>query len=123
MSKKKILMIDDDPAVTEYMEMKLAKDYVVIALNDPEEAVQVAQKERPDLVICDIDMPEMDGGEVRRMLLEKQETKSIPFLFLTSIVTAKEAENLGGFFGDHQGVSKHAPIEQILKSIKSIIGA
>ena len=121
--KKKILMVDDDPAVTEYMQLKLAKDYDVIALNDPEDANAVARKERPDLVICDIDMPEMDGGEVCRLLLEHPETKNIPFLFLTSIVSAEEAKGLDGYFGGHRGVSKHAPIEEILKSIKSIIGA
>jgi len=121
--KKKILLVDDDPAVTGYMKLKLAKDYDVVAVNDPELVMAFARKERPDLVICDIDMPEMDGGEVCRALSDDKETKDIPFLFLTSIVSAKEAEELGGHFGAQLGVSKHAPIEEILKTIRKLVGA
>lgn len=118
---KKVLLIDDDPAVTDYLEVKLASVYQVVALNDPSRVLAVARRERPDVVICDIDMPDMDGGEVCRALADEPETREIPFLYLTSIVSRQEANDLDGYIGGRPGISKHAPITEILGRIKTLL--
>ncbi len=120
---KKILLVDDDHAVTDYLQLKLASHYQVVAVNDPRRVQALARSERPDLVVCDVDMPDMDGGEVRRALADDGQTRAIPFLYLTSIVSAEEVSELGGFIGGSPGVSKQAPIAEIIARIDSLLSA
>ena len=54
------------------------------------EAIELAQKEKPDLILLDILMPEMSGGDVAQVLLNNPETKNIPIIFITAIVTKDE---------------------------------
>ncbi|MES2295772.1 MAG: response regulator [Pseudomonadota bacterium] len=122
MTKKKILMVDDDPAVTDYMRLKLEKDYEVLVTNAPSRVLQIARQQQPALILCDIDMPDMDGGDVCRALSDDRETRHIPFAYLTSIVSADEAQAMENKFGGQHGISKHASIEESLARIKAIIG-
>jgi CheY-like chemotaxis protein len=121
-SKKKILMVDDDHAVTDYMSLKLGKFYDVVVINEPKGVVRLARMEHPDLILCDIDMPEMDGGDVSRALSEDPETRHIPLVYLTSLVSVNEALERQGQLGGRPGMSKHAPIEETLAHLKAILG-
>ncbi|MCE3294397.1 MAG: transcriptional regulator, Crp/Fnr family [Crocinitomicaceae bacterium] len=82
---KKILLIEDNPDVRENTAeiLELAQYKVVTAVNG-KEGVEVAQKEKPDLIICDIMMPVLDGHGALHMLSKNDETASIPFIFLTA---------------------------------------
>ena len=120
--RKKALLVDDDPAVTDYLQIKLGSRYDVVAVNDPTRVVEVARGEHPDVIVCDIDMPVMDGGAVCRALAQAPDTRDIPFLFLTSIVSRSEAA-LDGVIAGRPGVSKHAPIADILARIRAVVGA
>lgn len=120
--RKNILLVDDDHAVTDYLKLKLGKDYDVLATNEPTAAVALARKEQPDLVLCDIDMPGMDGGDVCRALSDDEQTRHIPILYLTSIVSREEVQALGGQIGGRPGVSKDAPIDEIIARIVAAIG-
>ncbi|PWF55648.1 response regulator [Massilia glaciei] len=122
MTKKKILMVDDDHAVTDYLSLKLNKTYDVVVINEPRGVVRMARAERPDLILCDIDMPEMDGGDVSRALSEDPDTRAIPLIYLTSLVSVTEASERNGQLGGRPGMSKHAPIEETLAKIKSVLG-
>ena len=84
---KKILLIEDNQAVRENTSeiLTLAK-YVVITAKDGKEGVEKAEQELPDLIICDIMMPIMDGFGVLHMLSKNEETVGIPFIFLTARV-------------------------------------
>ena len=123
MKKKKILMVDDDHAVTDYLSLKLNKEYEVLVVNDPRSVLSVAKREKPDLVLCDIAMPDMDGGDVCRALAEDAKTCHIPFVYLTSLVSAEEAQSMHGMFGGRPGISKHGSIEESLARIRAIIAA
>src|ERR1041384_6762740 len=83
--KKKILVIEDNPEVRENTSeiLDLAGYNVVVAPNG-KVGVELAQKENPDLIICDIMMPELDGYGVLHILNKKSETAGIPFIFLTA---------------------------------------
>jgi DNA-binding response OmpR family regulator len=79
-----ILVVDDDVDVAKTIELDLTQGgYQVVIANNGYEALQSAQLERPDLVLLDIAMPEMDGIEVCRRLRASPVTASIPILFLT----------------------------------------
>lgn len=82
---KKILLIEDNNDVRENTAeiLKLAKYDVLLAKNG-KEGVELASAEKPDLIICDIMMPVLDGHGVLHMLSKNEETSSIPFIFLTA---------------------------------------
>jgi CRP-like cAMP-binding protein/CheY-like chemotaxis protein len=82
---KKILLIEDNKDMRENTKeiLELA-NYKVFAAKNGKEGVEAAQKEKPDLVICDIMMPVLDGYGVLHLLAKNDETASIPFIFLTA---------------------------------------
>lgn len=82
---KKILLIEDNVDVRENTAeiLALAK-YIVITANNGKEGVELAQKEKPSLIICDIMMPILDGHGVLHLLSKNEETSNIPFIFLTA---------------------------------------
>ncbi len=82
---KKILLIEDNLDVRENTAeiLTLAQYEVVTAVNG-KEGVEKAQKEKPDLIICDIMMPVLDGHGALHLLSKNEETAGIPFIFLTA---------------------------------------
>lgn len=83
---KKILIVDDQMEVRELVEVTLQdEDYQIFQAASGEEAIEVARRERPALIILDIMMPGgMDGLEACRRLKEDKETRSCRILFLTA---------------------------------------
>src|SRR5215470_12250987 len=82
---KKILLIEDNKDMrentTEILELA---NFKVTAAKNGKEGVEYALKDKPDLIICDIMMPVLDGYGVLHMLSKKEETAGIPFIFLTA---------------------------------------
>jgi len=82
MCRPRILIVDDEPLVLKFVRANLqAMDYETFAAMDGAEALHIAEKELPDLVILDIMMPKMDGFEVCRRL---REWSQIPIIMLTA---------------------------------------
>ncbi|MBL7911560.1 MAG: response regulator [Bacteroidia bacterium] len=82
---KKILLIEDNKDVRENTaEILGLAQYNVVTAKDGKEGVELAQKEKPDLIICDIMMPVLDGHGALHLLSKNEETASIPFIFLTA---------------------------------------
>lgn len=82
---KKILLIEDNSEVRENTsEILSLAHYDVVTAPNGKIGVELAQKENPDLIICDIMMPELDGYGVLHILSKKTETARIPFIFLTA---------------------------------------
>jgi len=82
---KQILVVDDEPYMVKLLEYNLRKDgYKVITAYNGYEALQKVEQTKPDLIIADVKMPQMDGYELCRRLRSNAETKSIPFIFLTA---------------------------------------
>ncbi len=82
---KTILLIEDNKDIlenlTEYLELE---GYKVLFASNGKEGLELAIKFIPDLIICDVLMPEMDGHEVLRLILDTAKTHEIPFIFSTS---------------------------------------
>ena len=82
---KKILLIEDNPEVRENTSEILAlANYEVLVAENGRIGVELAQREKPDLIICDIMMPELDGYGVLHILSKNEQTGAIPFIFLTA---------------------------------------
>jgi CheY-like chemotaxis protein/CRP-like cAMP-binding protein len=85
MTMKKILLIEDNPEVRENTsEILSLANYNVVSAENGKIGVDLAQKEKPDLIICDIMMPELDGYGVLHILSKNEQTANIPFIFLTA---------------------------------------
>jgi len=82
---KKILIVDDEPDILEFLQYNLRKEgYEVVTANDGLQAIAVAEREKPQLIILDIMMPELDGVETCRILRSKKEFADTPIAFLTA---------------------------------------
>lgn len=81
---KRILVIDDDTKLRQhYTELLRLEGYAVTEARNGREGVESARKEVPDLVLCDITMPEMNGHRVLETLRAEPRTAHVPFVFLT----------------------------------------
>jgi CRP-like cAMP-binding protein/CheY-like chemotaxis protein len=88
---KKILLIEDNRDLRENTEELLVlAGYEVRTAENGKIGVELAQKEQPDLIICDIMMPELDGYGVLHILTKREDTAAIPFIFLTAMTEKAE---------------------------------
>src|SRR6187399_2504919 len=88
-TKTRVLVIDDESGFTTMLRLAMS-DYEVRAENHPERALQTAREFKPDLILLDVIMPGVDGGDVAAQLRASPEFRSTPIVFLTAIVSEKE---------------------------------
>lgn len=92
---KKILIVEDNPVHTRLIEMALrAKNYTILKATDGEEALDVATRERPDLIIMDLNLPQMTGFEVTKKLRENPEFRHTPIIALTAYAMREDRERV-----------------------------
>ncbi len=81
----KVLIIEDDTSVRQnLLDLLLLEDFKVIAAENGRIGIQLAEREIPDLIVCDVMMPELDGHSVLKLLRQEPSTATIPFIFLTA---------------------------------------
>ncbi|MBX3586427.1 MAG: response regulator [Ramlibacter sp.] len=120
--KPRLLLIDDDAATVSYLEAKLGRYYDLLGTTLPEMAVPLALHMRPDVILCDIDMPGMTGGDVAAALAADEQTAGIPLIYLTALVTPEETQELNGYISGRPGVSKRAPLAELMRRIAAATG-
>jgi len=85
-NKTKILVVDDDPQALMLMEAMLTPHgYDVVLINDGKQAIQTARKEKPDLILLDIMMPDMDGYTIANKIKKEETIKNIPIVMVTAL--------------------------------------
>src|SRR5262245_11314449 len=90
---KTILLVDDDPYVVDLLNRQLtAKGFRVLQTTDPERAYDLAEKEKPDLIISDIAMPAIDGFTLLKGFKDNKTTCQIPLVLLTSSERVSDVE-------------------------------
>lgn len=115
---QKILVIEDNMDVREnIVEILELSNYEVAQAPNGKEGVKAAKKELPDLILCDIMMPEMDGYEVLYMLGKDPKTSVIPFIFLTA-KSEKSDFRQGMSLGADDYLTKPFDDMQLLKAIE-----
>ncbi len=118
---KKILLVDDDPDMLVIFETLFkSSGYDIIKAQSGKEAIEIAAKEQPNLIVLDIRMPQMDGVETTDLLKESDKTRNIPIVYLSSLV--KKDQVNGGYvegskIGNVTFIPKSASPEEILKII------
>jgi len=82
----KILLVDDNPLVLEMMGRALTREgYYCMLAQSAEQAMVLLNKEIPDIILSDYEMPDINGFDFRQQLITNDVFKNIPFMFLTSI--------------------------------------
>ncbi|CAM3766847.1 response regulator [Rheinheimera salexigens] len=94
-SKASILLVDDEPTNLRVLKQVLQQDYKLIYARSGQEAIELAQREQPDLILLDIMMPGMTGYEVCRTLKAHSTTLAIPIIFVTAL--QQERDEAHGF--------------------------
>ncbi|HZW27889.1 MAG TPA: response regulator, partial [Trueperaceae bacterium] len=82
-----VLVVDDEPAMLKVSEMTLAQaGYTVLTMDDPLEALEeIREGLRPDVIVSDVSMPQIDGFQFYERVREVPELRAVPFLFLTAL--------------------------------------
>jgi CheY-like chemotaxis protein len=92
---RRLLVVEDEPALAKVLQMRLQIDgFEVDVAGDGAEAMEMIGTQRPDLIVCDLMMPVMDGIEVTRAVKGDPRLRSIPILILTALKSEKEMEEL-----------------------------
>lgn len=121
MGKKKVLAVDDEPNILMSIEFILEMEgYEVFTARDGDEALEVAGRVQPDLVLLDINMPRKDGYEVCRILRERVDMADIKVIMLTAKGQSLEKKK-GLEVGAHEYVTKPFGAEDLLEKIRTLI--
>lgn len=119
--KRKILVADDDAEMQEMLCAMLEDaGYTMVKAENGAEAVEMARRELPALIMLDIHMPKMDGLQACKAIKTDQVTKSIPVVMLTVEGSIKEIEQAISY-GAETYITKPSSRAEILKIVKSIL--
>ncbi len=116
MTKKRILLVDDEPGFTRVLKLYLEKTgtYEVRDENRGEMALAAAKKFKPDLILLDIVIPDMDGGEIASNIIADETLKNTPIVFLI----AAAAKNEEGMISGRPFIAKSANAEEAVQCIE-----
>lgn len=120
--KKKVLLIDDDKDLCEVTKALLHQTmkYQVLTAQTGAAGIQLAKKHRPDVILLDIRMPEMDGGRVAENLGDDTLTSFIPIIFLTGLIRQDEVDDQGGYIAGHPFVAKPFDLKKLTDIIEMV---
>ena len=124
---KTILVVDDKADVVELVKNRLeANNYKVLSASDGKQGIQQAQQHKPDLILMDIMMPNVSGGEAVKVLKSDSTTKDIPIIFLTAAASSvPQGQEPGRVYvsGEfYPALGKPFKPEQLLSEIAKLIG-
>jgi len=119
MSSPKILVVDDQPVNVQLLKRKLEREGInVIAAYTGQEALDLVPVEKPDLILLDVMMPDMDGMEVCQRLQETEDTRSIPIIFITAR-SSKESKLEGLAVGAVDYITKPIDLDETLARVQT----
>ena len=120
MQQKRILIVDDESTITRLLKLNLEKtgDYIVREENKGSKAFETARKFKPHLILLDVMMPDMDGGDVAAQLQSDQVLKNARIVFLTAAVKKEELSEKGGMIGGFPYIAKPLNVKGVLEEIE-----
>lgn len=118
----KILLIEDEEALQKALSKSLEmENYTVISAYDGKTGLEAARKEKPDLILLDLILPQMDGFEVLRELKKSPETKDIPVIILTNLEQSQSVEKTIEFGPLNYLVKANYNLDEIIAKIKELL--
>ena len=122
--KRRILIVDDDANSTHLVKILLERSgpYLVLEENDATRADQTVRNFKPDVILLDIVMPKIDGGELATQIEADRELHDTPIIFLTALVTHGEAKS-GLHIQGHPWVAKPISSPELIDAIEKHLPA
>ncbi len=123
-AKRRILVVDDEASITRLLKLNLEQtsDYEVRAENDAKAALAAAEEFEPDLILLDVMMPGMDGGELASRLQANPKLRPVPIVFLTAAATKGEVYSRGGKVGGLPFLAKPVELAEVVACLKQQLG-
>src|SRR5690606_6948922 len=119
---KKILLVEDDNNLREIYEARLqAEGYDIVSARDGEEALTVAMKERPDLIISDVMMPKISGFDMLDIIRSTEETKHSKVIMMTALSQAEDKERATKLGADRYLVKSQVTLEDVAKVAREVL--
>jgi len=123
--KKRILIIDDEPSWTWLLKISLEKTgrFEVKEENVGVHGLQAAHVFKPDLILIDVMMPDIEGGFLASQFKVDDQLKHIPIVFLTATVSKEEIEECSGIINSYPFIAKPASTQEVIENIERYLKA
>ncbi len=123
--KKRILVVDDEASFTRILQLNLEQtgEFEVQAVNSSTLALAAAERFQPDLVLLDVMMPGLSGGELAGRLQKKPGLKNVPIVFLTAAVKKEEVSSHGGRIGGLPFIAKPVNTAELIADLKRYLAS
>lgn len=126
---KKVLIVDDEPDAVDFTKEVLeGEGYTVVTASDGSKGLAAMRRENPDLVVLDVQMPDMDGFEVFQAMKKDESLKAIPVVMLTGIREKVgigfSADEMKNFMGERPSDYIEKPIDpaKLRDAVNKILG-
>ena len=125
MRKTRILVVDDETGVTRLLKFTLegTGNYKVRELNSGSKVSDVAREFKPDLILLDVMLPDMDGGQIAAELKADPQFAKTPIVFLTAAVDKEEVRAKKGLIGGLPFIAKPLHVKSIIQAIEANLAA
>lgn len=123
-AKKKILLIDDEPSFTRLLKLNLERtgEYEVREEHVGSRGIAAVKEFKPDVVLLDVVMPDIDGGTVVSQIRCNEEIKDTKIVFLTAVLTKQENGKKTGTLNSIPCIAKPVATEDLVACIEQQIG-
>lgn len=121
---KRIMIIDDEIGFTRLLRLSLEATlkYTVCEENSATRALETARSFQPDLILVDVIMPEMDGGDVVAQIHADPALAKVPIIFLTATVLKEEVDARGGAIGGYPYLAKPVATKALIGAVEQALG-
>lgn len=118
----KILLVEDDKSLREIYGVRLlAEGYDIVSAGDGEEALAMAIKDRPDLIVSDVMMPKISGFDMLDILRSTTETKSIKVIMMTALSSEDQRQRGVALGADRYLVKSQVGIEDVVRTVHEVL--
>lgn len=121
MKQKKILIVDDEPNILMSLEYAFKKkDFEVFIARDGTEAIEISNREKPNLILLDIMMPEMDGYETLKQVKDNEDLAHTKIVFLSAKSKENDVEK-GLKMGADRYLTKPFSLKKVISEIEELL--
>ena len=119
----KVMVVEDDAALREIYSIRItAEGYEVVSAGDGEEALAVAVREKPDLILSDVMMPKISGFDMLDILRNTPETANIKIIMMTALSSEDQRSRGERLGADRYLVKSQVGIEDVINAIHEVLG-
>lgn len=118
----KIMLVEDDANLLEIYQARLAAEgFQIVTAKDGEEALAIAVKERPDLIVADIMMPKVSGFDMLDILRGTPETKNVKIIMMTALSQLEDKQRAEKLGADRYLVKSQVTLEDVVRVVNEVL--